>query len=89
MTVPTLHDVLCAAFPAAVFDAENPQLTIGAFPEWDSLAHFNLLLLIEETYGVRFSTQELAELKSVSQIASALSARGALAGTCPKETHDA
>lgn len=87
MTVPSLPDVLRAAFPTAVFDATNMQLTIGAFPEWDSLAHFNLLLLIEETYGVRFSTEELAELKTVAQISAALTAKGALAGLGPAGAH--
>lgn len=85
MTPPSLRDVLRNAFPAAVFDATDPNLTIGAFPEWDSLAHFNLLLLIEESYGVRFSTEELAELKSVAQISAALTAR--LPNLCPAGAH--
>lgn len=87
MTVPSLRDVLRVAFPTADFDADNPNLTIGAFPEWDSLAHFNLLLLVEETYDLRFSTEELAELKSVPQITAALTARGALTCLRPAGAH--
>lgn len=85
MTVPSLSDVLRMAFPGAVFDAANPDLSIGAFPEWDSLAHFNLLLLIEETYGVRFSKEQLAELKSLSQITAALAAMDRRQKRSPQE----
>ena len=66
---PTLPDLLHSHFPDAVFDAADPHVSIGAFPAWDSLAHFNFLMLVEETYGVRFSMEEMAELKSLSAIA--------------------
>ncbi len=76
MLQPTIPNLLKQQFPDALFDPDNAELKVGAFPEWDSLAHFNLLLLIEETYGIRFSTEEMAELKSIPAIRSSLGEKG-------------
>ncbi len=71
-----LPDLLKEVFPTASFDANREDLGINSFPEWDSLGHFNLLLLVEETYGIRFSVDEMTELKNLSQIRTALTGRG-------------
>jgi acyl carrier protein len=54
----------------------NAQSALGSFPEWDSLGHFNLLLLVEQHYAVRFEPHELAELKSLADIQQALLSKG-------------
>ncbi len=73
-----LRALLHQQFPkATVPDADG--LAVGSFPEWDSLGHFNYLMLVEETFDVRFSVEEMAELKGLDQIAAALASRG-LAG---------
>ena len=54
----------------------NAQSALGSFPEWDSLGHFNLLLLIEQHYGVRFEPNELTELKRLAEIQQALLSKG-------------
>ncbi|MFM5230647.1 MULTISPECIES: acyl carrier protein [Aeromonas] len=54
----------------------NAQSALGSFPEWDSLGHFNLLLLVEQHYGVRFEPNELVELKSLADIQQALQSKG-------------
>ena len=54
----------------------NAQSALGSFPEWDSLGHFNLLLLVEQHYAVRFEPHELAELKSLADIQQALLRKG-------------
>jgi acyl carrier protein len=71
-----LSDLLKEQFPAASFDAGDATLAIGAFPEWDSLAHFNFLMLVEESYGIRFSVDQMSELKSLAAIRGALAAEG-------------
>lgn len=76
MTEPSLNRVLRQHFPKAAFDENDPTLGIGSFSEWDSLAHFNFLMLVEETYDVRFSIEEMSELKNISSIRSALAAHG-------------
>jgi len=62
-------------FPKATIP-EIGALSVGSFPEWDSLGHFNYLMLVEETFDVRFSVEEMAELKGLDQIAAALASRG-------------
>lgn len=76
MTEPDLAALLHELFPDEDFDAADPGLGPGSFGAWDSLAHYNLLMLIEERYGVRFSMEELGELKSLGEIRGALAARG-------------
>ena len=45
-----------------------PIWGVGAFPEWDSLGTFNLLVLVEDTFGVRFSPEDMAEIKTLADI---------------------
>jgi len=72
---PRLEDLLQQQFPRASFGTSD-DLAIGSFPEWTSLAHFNFLLLIEEHYGVRFTVDEMSEMKSLREIKSRLAAAG-------------
>lgn len=44
-------------------------------PRWDSLRHMNLILVIEDVFGVRFSDDEIPLLTSVTAIEKALAAR--------------
>jgi acyl carrier protein len=44
---------------------------------WDSLRQMNLILALEEEFGVRFGDAELSTLTSLSAIRSALRAKGA------------
>ncbi|MFQ2259048.1 acyl carrier protein [Aeromonas dhakensis] len=71
-----MNDLIALAhqqFPQAGI---NAQSALGSFPEWDSLGHFNLLLLVEQHYAVRFEPHELAELKSLADIQQALQSKG-------------
>ena len=71
-----MNDLIALAhqqFPQA---SVNAQSALGSFPEWDSLGHFNLLLLVEQHYAVRLEPQELAELKSLADIQQALQSKG-------------
>jgi acyl carrier protein len=72
---PKLIALLQQQFPKAAIPSMD-SLAVGSFPEWDSLGHFNYLMLVEETFDVRFSVDEMAELKGLDQIAAALKSRG-------------
>jgi len=76
MPYPRLSDILRDHFEGAEFDPDAPALGIGAFEAWDSFAHFNLLLLIEESYDVRFSVEDMSNLKSIAEIRAALATKG-------------
>ena len=43
------------------------NLKIGSFKNWD-LSHLNLLLLIEKQFKIKFSINEMTELKTVKDI---------------------
>jgi len=45
--------------------------------EWDSLAHLHLILEIEGTFGVRFSSEEIPTLTSAARLQEALERHGA------------
>ena len=66
-----LEEVIASAFrinPARVTDA----LAFNGIPEWDSLAHMELMLALEEAYGVSIDEDRMIELTSVAAIRSFL-----------------
>lgn len=74
---PALIDLLKEHFPDSVIPQDTSSLAVGSFAEWDSMAHFNFLMLVEENYDVRFSVEQMAELKSLREIEQALAEMGA------------
>lgn len=59
-----------------VFSIPPEQITTEASPEtieaWDSMNHLNLLLAIEQEFGVQFKPEEMAQHMSVKDIATLL-----------------
>ena len=51
----------------------SPHLTPDATEAWDSVAQVNIVLAAEAEFGVRFSTDEISELKSFSDFVDAIS----------------
>ena len=43
-------------------------LQLGSLARWDSLGNFNLLLAVEEEFGLRFSMDQMGEIRSVKDI---------------------
>jgi acyl carrier protein len=41
------------------------ELSAGDVPQWDSLANVRFVLLVEKTFGVRFSAREVGNLKNI------------------------
>ena len=68
-----LDDLVRQSFPNAVFE-DGADLHLGSFPEWTSLRHFNFLLAVEQAFGLRFSVDEMTEMKSLRDIRSKLNA---------------
>lgn len=48
------------------------DLAFGGVPSWDSLNHFQLIFSLEDAFKVRFHSEEIAQLKSLSEIKRAL-----------------
>lgn len=46
----------------------TPELTADDVDGWDSLSHVNLILAVENHFGIRFSQKELVRLKNVGDL---------------------
>lgn len=71
----TLESLLKEAFPQATW-LEVDALAMGAFPEWDSIGHFNFLLLVEERTGVQLTLEEIESGRSLKALQQILRNRG-------------
>jgi acyl carrier protein len=78
MDDPQLYSRLTSVFHD-VFDDETievtPQLTAKDVDGWDSLTHIRLILTIEKTFKVKFSTSEIGKLENVGQLATLIKGR--------------
>lgn len=52
------------------------SLMLNDIPTWDSLAHMMLIVRLEETYGVQFTGDEIADIQSVADVRAVLLAHG-------------
>jgi acyl carrier protein len=76
MNISDIPKLLKQQFRSVIISDITMDLTVGSLPEWDSLGHFNLLLLIEQSYDINFSMEEMSEMKSLNDIAKVLKAKG-------------
>ena len=60
--------VLKKVFPKIRKIKNLKKLQIKSIKEWDSIGNLNLLLAIEKEFKIRFSIDEMAEIKSIKQI---------------------
>jgi acyl carrier protein len=51
-------------------------LALVDIPSWDSMAHMQFIVRLEETYQVQFTGDEIADILTVGDTRSALLARG-------------
>lgn len=54
----------------------NKETSTENTPAWDSVAHLNLVLSLEQAYGQRFSPEEFMQMQSVAAIQRTLAAHG-------------
>jgi len=54
----------------------NEQTSMDNTPAWDSVAHLNLILSLEQASGQRFSPEEFMQMRSVAAILQTLKAHG-------------
>jgi acyl carrier protein len=59
-----------------VLSAESSPQSVES---WDSVQHLNLVLALEEQFGVQFEPDEMDGMKSIGAIAGLLTAKGASA----------
>ena len=54
---------------------KSKNLEVGQLKFWDSLSHLNFMLAIEDVFKIRFTINEMTNLKSINQIEKALAKR--------------
>jgi acyl carrier protein len=53
----------------------TPALSMKTHPAWDSVATVHIVLATEEEFGIRFTTDEVAGVKSVADLLAVVEAR--------------
>lgn len=46
----------------------TPQLAFGDIPQWDSMGHMEVMLVLEERFGVEINNDTIAGLTSIDAI---------------------
>jgi acyl carrier protein len=54
----------------------SPELAFGDLPEWDSMGHMEVIMRLEESFGIEVNADTIAGLTSVPAICSYLEAQG-------------
>jgi acyl carrier protein len=62
-----IQSVLAQALKVEVTDI-SPETAFGDLPQWDSLGHMELMILLEEQFGVEINADTITELVSVQAI---------------------
>jgi acyl carrier protein len=57
----------------------TPDMTIHETPTWNSLTHIELVVMIEDGFGIQLTEDEIVAMTSVDKIQKVLTARGVLA----------
>ena len=71
-----VHEIFASVprIPAhSISDETSPENT----PRWDSLQSINLVLAMEEEFGVALGTRDIAEMKNVGLVKAVLRRKGA------------
>jgi len=51
----------------------GPEMSADDVDEWDSFSHIRIVLGVEQTFGVRFATPEIAQFENLGQLADLVS----------------
>lgn len=50
----------------------KPEIALGSLETWDSLNHMNLIIAVEETFNIRFASDEIPKLQTLALLQQAL-----------------
>jgi acyl carrier protein len=57
--------------------AQSESVNRDSEPTWDSLKHVQLILMLEEQFGIQFTEQEMAKLRDSDEIVRAIEEKSA------------
>ena len=71
MTKEKIYEMLDEVFQD-VFDDEDihvtPETTADDIEDWDSLEHINLVVAVENKFGIKFNMSEVVQFKNVGEM---------------------
>lgn len=70
-----IQEVLGAALQVPQ-DEITPELTFGDMPQWDSMGHMEVMMSLEERFGIEINADTIANLTSIPAIRAYLEANG-------------
>jgi acyl carrier protein len=62
-----IQDLLAVTFQIPR-DQVTPDLAFGDLPEWDSMGHMDVIMRLEELYGIEVSADTISALVSIPAI---------------------
>jgi acyl carrier protein len=77
--LPELTEQVCGLVAGALqvpAEAVTVELSFGDLPEWDSMGHMEVMMQLEERFGVEVSADTIAALTSVTAICGYLKENG-------------
>jgi acyl carrier protein len=69
-----LRNLMAEAFQVSL-DEITPDLAFGDLPQWDSMGHMELMLRLEEAFGIEVSAESISELVSLPAILEKLNSK--------------
>ena len=60
------------------FSEITEDIKMSERPEWDSLSHMEVVVALDETFGISFTLDEIVEMNSVARIMKALKEKNCL-----------
>lgn len=63
-----LKAVIKKVFSLEEISTDFLSLQLGSLTKWDSLGNLNLLLAVEEEFGLRFTIDQMGEIRSIKDI---------------------
>jgi len=70
-----IKKALKKAFPRSKINKNIINLKIGSLKKWDSLGNLDLILEIEKEFKIKFTIDEMTNIKSIDEIEKALKKR--------------
>ena len=77
------HNLLTAQVQSALIQAlrlppeqVTPELSFGDLPQWDSMGHMEVMMVLEAQFGVEINAETIAALTSVPAICTYIQENG-------------
>ena len=59
---------LCAEVFGVDLSLVNPETQFGELPQWDSMGHMDLMVALEDRFGIEINAETITELISIPAI---------------------